>query len=280
MFTLLFALACTDKTSPDDSASTDLRTLDSCATSIDGGAPDFFALLMCVDVSVDGDDVLVHTIALPPHTSPYYEESDPNWVEWDDQGNTRFQNPNTLAEQDLDIRIPTSPISRGLNITDALVDRQAGTSQDEYREPGVSLDGTPLFGGIAAPGDDITQEAETFDVWEAHPQNTGVYHHHSANPASLAVLQHHGLTDTTEPGAGELEIYGIMCDGTVVLGCDEADESSVSDGDLDGQSGHVHDIVGPDGATWFSDRYHTHVCTGTYEDFTPEIQYYEGCERG
>lgn len=285
MLALVLALACTVKDTADDSATDDsaasgLRTLNNCGTDIGGDVPDFFSWFRCAEISMDGGTILAHTLALPPHPSPYYEDSDPNWVEWDDQGNTRFQNPNRIAEQDLNILIPSDPVSRGLNITNALVDRQAGTSEDEYREPGISPDGIPLFSGIAAPGDDIAQEAETFDIWEAHPQMNGVYHHHSANPAALAVAVEAGLTDTTTPGQGDIEIYGIMCDGTVVLGCKEADGSTVSDGDLDGQSGHVHDIVGPEGQTWFSDRYHTHVCTGVYEDFTPEIQYYEGCERG
>lgn len=281
MLALVFALACTAKDgTPDDSVPAGARSLDNCQTQIDSNAPDFFSLLRCAELEIDGSDAVIHTIDMPPHPSPYYEETEENWVEWDDMGHTRIQNPNRIAQQDLTITIPLDPVSRGLNITTALVDRQAGNSQDEYREPGVALDGTPLFAGIAAPGDDIAEESMTFDMWEGHPQNTGIYHHHSATPASLAVLVALGLSDTTVPGEGEIEIYGIMCDGTVVLGCHEADGSSVSDGDLDAQGGHVHDIVGPDGGAWFTDRYHTHVCAGTYEEFTPEIQYYEGCVRG
>ena len=44
------------------------------------------------------------------------------------------------------------------------------------------------------------------------------------------------------------------------------------------QSGHVHDVS--DGTTvHFENRYHTHICTETFTShkFTPEIQYYEGC---
>lgn len=280
MFALLFALACTDKVpNVDDSGPGGLRTLDTCTTERASGLSAFFDLVMCAEIQDDGDEIVVLTNGLPPHTSPYYEEDDPNWVAWDDQGGQRFQNPNRIAEQALTIRIPASPVSRGLNITTAMVDREAGNDTNEYREPGISLDGVALFSGIAAPGDDIAQEAETFDIWEAHPQNTGVYHHHSPNPAALAVLQHHDLTDTTTPGEGEIEIFGIMCDGTVVLGCREADGAEVS-GSLDAQGGHVTDITGPDGELWFSDRYHTHSCEGVYETFTPEIQYYEGCARG
>jgi hypothetical protein len=70
------------------------------------------------------------------------------------------------------------------------------------------------------------------------------------------------------------EIYGIMCDGTVVLGCTEADGTAPA-GDLDAQGGHVHD-VGDGTTTWFTARYHTHVCESGRR-FTPEIRYYEAC---
>lgn len=261
-------------------AADDLRTLDTCETTVADDVPAFFAdLYKCVDVALAGDDIAITTIDLPPHPSPYYEETSPNWEAFDDRGGTHQQNPNTLAEQAMTVTVPVDPTPKGLTITDDLVDLSAGTSDEEYPGGnGVALDGTVIFAAMAAPGDDITQEKYTFDTWEGHPQNTGIYHHHSATPGPLAVLAAVGWTTSTTPGAADIEVYGIMCDGTVLLGCTEMVGADPDATDLDAQAGHVHDLVGADGTVYFEDRYHTHVCDGAYgHDYMPEIQYYEGC---
>jgi hypothetical protein len=96
-----------------------------------------------------------------------------------------------------------------------------------------------------------------------------MYHYHSAAPGPLDLV-----------GAGG-ELYGILCDGTLVLGCTELDGTAVAEGDFDAQSGHVHDIVDEGGTTHFSDRYHTHLCDGNPSEYVPEIQYYDGdCPEG
>jgi hypothetical protein len=56
-------------------------------------------------------------------------------------------------------------------------------------------------------------------------------------------------------------------------------DASAPSGALDAQGGHTHDLVDADGTTLLADRYHTHVCPGTYADFTPEIQFYDSCTR-
>ena len=59
-----------------------------------------------------------------------------------------------------------------------------------------------------------------------------------------------GLSDNADPGAGTVEIYGFMCDGTLVLGCTELDGSIPDDSDFDAQNGHVHDITAVMSWTW------------------------------
>ena len=283
--------ACTDEASDkaDDTGSetgdsSGALDLDNCTTDIADGVPAFFSTFFrCVTITSDGDTVTVTSDGLPPHTSPYYDASDPNYVAFDDRGGQWRQNPNSIAAQDYEISIASTPVSRGLTIDADLVDRMAGTSSSEYggpgAVPGLALDGVALFHGVAAPGDDIAEEQYSFDLWEGHPQDSGQYHHHSATPASLAVLEHLGFTSNHEVGSGEIELYGIMCDGVPVLGCTELDGSTPDDSDMDAQNGHVHDLVGEDGTLYFSGRYHTHLCAGVYDDeFAPEIQYYDGCD--
>ncbi len=274
---LLLLSACTPGTGDNDVA----RTLSTCETSVADDVPAFFQeLYRCVDIVLAGDDVAISTTDLPPHPSPYYEETHPNWVAFDDRGGDYHANPNMLSEQAMTVTIPLVPTPKGITITDDMVDLEATTSPEEYPGGnGVALDGTLLFAAMAAPGDDITQEEFTFDLYQAHPQNTGVYHYHSPTPGPLEVLVDAGWATTSELGLAEVEVFGIMCDGTVFLGCTELNGAEPDAADFDAQGGHVHDLLGEDGTLYFEDRYHTHACEGVYDHvFAPEIQYYEGCE--
>ncbi len=287
---MMLALACT---TAEDSADGDdvthdgvddegLRTLDSCAESFAADVPAFYSTYFrCIDISMDGDEVVLGTNDLPPHKSSYYPESDPNWEAWDDRGGEYTQNPNSIATQGFVIRIPAAPVAKGITITDALVDLTMMTSDEEYSAGtiGVGLDGVSLYNATAGPGDDIRDEKYGFDMWEAHPSPDSAYHHHSPNPGALAVLVAAGFATTSVPGTAEVELFGINCDGTVVLGCTELDGSDVAAGELDAQGGHLGDLRDADGTTHFEGRYHTHMCAAIDVDaFTPEIQYYDSCE--
>jgi hypothetical protein len=249
------------------------RTLDDCETSIDPSVPAPYATMFrCVTMSATSTDLVITTRGLPPHKSYYYGAASPNYEAWDDRGGAYHANPNTLSEHDATFTIPLAPVSRNLTISSALVDGVANTSGDEYRggPVGAALDSVFLFDALAAPGDDIAQEQYTFDEWNAHPAPGGEYHYHEGSPGPLAVLTRAGVTG--------VDVYGIMCDGTLVLGCTELDGSAPNTADLDAQNGHVHDVTGM-GATLVA-RYHVHLCP-TWTDhprpYTPEIQFYDSC---
>jgi hypothetical protein len=177
--------------------------------------------------------------------------------------------------------VPASPTPKGITIDSSMVDNMMNTHQDEYGggPVGIALNGVAIFAATAAPGDDLWEEQFTFDLYEGHPAGTR-YHYHFETPGPLEVLVREGFSSSSTPGEGEVELYGVMCDGSLVFGCTELDGSTPSSGDFDAQNGHVHD-VGDGSTTFFSDRYHTHVCPGTWPDypFFPEIAYYEsdGC---
>lgn len=142
-----------------------------------------------------------------------------------------------------------------------------------------SLDSVPLFNSLAAPGDDIEDERFTFDDYNAHPAPDGTYHYHTASKGPLEVLLANGDVTTTTPGEAEVEVYGVLCDGTVVLGCSELDGGAIDSATLDDQGGHEGDLVDKEGTTHFVGRYHTHVCDTDGYRYTPEIQFYTSCER-
>ncbi len=249
------------------------RTLDNCTTSVAEDAPAFFRqFFKCVTVTTTGTGVRISTQSLPPHRSAYYGASSPNYEAFDtSRGSPYRANPNSIQSKSVSFTLPNTPAARGLTVTSGLVDGVVGTSSNEYPmgPAGVALDSVALFNPLAAPGDDIEQEKYTFDGYNAHPTQDGTYHYHTTSPGPLEVLD--------AVGSGALELYGIMCDGTVVLGCKELD-GTAAPSSLDAQGGHVHDLADGRGTTYFAARYHVHVCD-TGRKYTPEIQYYGTCAK-
>lgn len=271
-----------DGTGTDSATGDGVRTLESCATSIDPGAPEFYrTYFKCVTITMSGGDVVIATQSLPPHPSYYYGSASPNFAPFDTSRGPEYRaNPNVLSAKAITITVPAAPVAKGLVINTALVDATVATSTEEYGlgPVGVALDSVALFNPLARPGDDIEDEKYTFDDYSAHPAPDGTYHYHQFSNGPLEVLESAGLSTSTTPGDASIEVYGIMCDGTVVLGCKELDGSAPDSAALDAQGGHVGDLVDASGTVHFPGRYHTHVCP-TGRRNTPEIQYYEACER-
>ncbi len=269
----------------DDDDPNGARTLKSCKTDIAADVPEFYRrYFRCVTVTKTANGVSITTENLPPHLSYYYGSGNPNYAPFDTSRGPQYHpNPNTLQARSVTLAIPDAPTSLGLTITSGMVDRQMNTNRNEYRPgpAGVALDSVAVFNDQAAPGDDIDNELYTFDSYNAHPTPQGEYHYHTATPGPLEVLKSIGATTSTTPGSAAVELYGIMCDGALVLGCTELDGKPSPTSGLDAQNGHVGDIVDKDGTVHFTARYHTHVCPMRYttHKYTPEIQYYQGCGR-
>jgi hypothetical protein len=268
---LLLLAACGDDSSgaAPDAANAGELTLDSCTTTISADVPEpYRSLFRCVEMSVEnGTDLVITTNGLPPHRSYYYGSTSPNHVAWDDRGGAYHPNPNSLSKSIVSIVVPLAPNSRNLTISPALVDGVVNTSGSEYRQGpvGIALDDVFLFNALAAPGDDIAAEKFTFDPYNAHPAPTGQYHYHGNAPGPLEVLAR---------ASNAAEVYGLMCDGTFILGCTELDASAPDQTSLDAQNGHTHDLPA------LGARYHIHICP-TWPDhprpYTPEIQFYDRC---
>lgn len=270
-------------------------TLESCETNISGNVPAFFEeYFHCVDASLSesGNYVNLYFNGLPPYESWYYEDGDPNHIDWYSLGEGYFQIPGAyILEMDYVISIPVNPVPRDNLIIDAdAVDGEVGTGNYEYPmgSVGSALNGVNMFNPCAAPPDVIEDEAYSFDLYSGHPAGpTGIYHYHTTSPGPLEVLEYKGYIQTPTVGEGEIEVFGIMCDGVVVMGCTELDGSDPDASDWDAQNGHVHDLVDADGTVLLENRYHTHMCydeiteddldgNGFQEhEFTPEISYYE-----
>jgi hypothetical protein len=257
--------------------------LTNCTTTIAADAPEFFKrYFRCVTITTTATSVVIATDALPPHRTNYYGANHPNYEPFDTSRGSEYRaNPNLLSSKRYAFTIPKNPVSRNLTVTAAMVDGQVGTSTNEYPmgPAGVALDAVAVFNPLAAPGDDIENEKYTFDGYNAHPAPDGTYHYHTVTPGPLEALKLGGFTAVTTPGSAAIELYGIMCDGTPVLGCKELDGTAPS-GTLDAQGGHTHDLKDGSHGVLLAGRYHTHMCTSSGgRKFTPEIQAHTTCTR-
>jgi hypothetical protein len=249
--------------------------LDNCGGSVAADAPAFYRWFRCSTITNAGGAVTITTQDLPPHRSNYWGESSPNYEPFDtSRGPMYMPNPNLLAAQSVTITIPAAPQPRGLTIDKTLVDGVVGTSAFEYGLGGVGVatDSVVLFNPLAAPGMNIADEQYTFDRYNAHPEMRGMYHYHTVSQGPLKADEAGGLF---------AHLVGIMCDGTVILGCTELDGADADPTDFDAQNGHLHDLRGKDGTVHFTGRYHTHVCPARFTGhlYTPEIMYYSTCQR-
>ncbi len=140
-----------------------------------------------------------------------------------------IRNPNSIATQSYIIDFPVAQDMTSQAMRGAIV--------------GLALNGVPIFGNFAAPGDDIFTEAKTFDRCGAHPQNTGAYHYHS-EPYALSY--------------DDARFIGVMRDGYPIYGRKDADGSAPT---LDSAGGHTG--VTADSPTTPVYHYHVNEQTST-----------------
>lgn len=280
---ILVAVGCSsDSDSPDAAAASITDYLVGCESNVDADVPAFYsAYFRCTDISIDGGEVVVVSSGLPPHLSYYYGDDSDLFEEFDfSRGEQYRPNPNSIAETRFTLRIPLVPVEAGITIDTDTVNLSVGDDTDyPFGTAGVALDGVALFNPLAAPGDDIENEKFTFDSNEGHPQQQGAYHYHAVAVGPLRVLQSLGLSNSDIPGVAQVELYGVMCDGTVVMGANELDGSNATGLDL--QAGHIHDLVDASGVVLLERRYHVHMAPSIGADprgLTPEAQYYGTCD--
>ena len=178
---------------------------------------------------VEDEYVIITTKDLPDHKSMYYDKSNALYEDYTESDSQFKKNPNSIKTQNYVFKIPRFP-------------EKASTPQaQEMAGLGVAVNGVVFFNQSAAPGDDILDELWTFDQYEGHPQQQGVYHYHN-EPVWL-----------TDSIVGQDGLVGILLDGFPVYGRFENGKEITND-DLDeyhGQFGPTKEF--PDGI------YHYHL---------------------
>ncbi len=167
------------------------------------------------DMYIDGNYLVIKATSLPDHKSPYYKGT--QWAatlyEAYNGTNTLWsQNPNVIAESDCTYKIPLNPAAA------------TSHSATPLGPMGVAINGVPIFNQYAAGGSPLTNEVNSFDQYDGHPQQQGMYHYH-AEPYYL----------TTNKGKDAL--LGFLLDGFPVYGPLE-NGKTITDADLDVYHGH------------------------------------------
>ena len=184
-------------------------------------------------ITFDGTWVTIKFNALPDHKSIYYPTTNPLYENFSGttfSGVTFVKNPNTIATQNITLKIPVNPVVAATH---------AATPGGVI---GVALNGIPLFNQYAAGGSPLTNEITSFDQWWGHPQMSGMYHYH-VEPKYLTTVK-----------ATSSSLMGFLLDGFPVYGPKETNGSDPTG--LDVYHGHTHVTV-----DYPAGMYHYHFTT-------------------
>lgn len=152
----------TSTVNPNGCAVLDRDTSGCAASRSAAGLTGYWLKFSCrVTLSKTASGVSAQADGQPDYKSNYFAASNPCHETY----TGAIQNPNLIAVENYTVTFPANP------------DTQS-TSMNGTAVVGLTVNGVPVFGNFAAPGDDIYQEAQTFDRCGAHPQGTGHYHYH------------------------------------------------------------------------------------------------------
>lgn len=190
-----------------------------------------------VTLSVSSGVVKAASDGQPDYESNYFKSADACHEDY----TGAIQNPNLIYPQNYVVGFPLSP--------DTNAQSMMGTAV-----VGLAVNGIPIYGDFAAPGDDIYQEAKTFDRCGGHPQMSGRYHYH-AEPYALSY----------DDGG----FIGVMRDGYPIYGRKDPDGTYPS---LDAYGGHTGvTIDSPSSAVY---HYHVNEQTSTNAQSAGQKQWF------
>ncbi|MCB1120525.1 MAG: YHYH protein [Verrucomicrobiae bacterium] len=166
-----------------------------------------------MEIYRDGDYVVIESSNLPDHPSPYFSIDNSQYEAYNGSNGSYRKNPNSIEEQAFVYRIPVNPREA------------ANKSNTNLGSIGISVNGVAFFNQYAGPNNQpLTFEVNSFDQYNGHPQNTGVYHYHF-EPIYLS----------SKYGKGAF--LGVLLDGFPVYGPEE-NGVTLTSANLDDYHGH------------------------------------------
>ncbi|MGZ5007636.1 MAG: YHYH protein [Methylobacter sp.] len=173
-----------------------------------------------VTLTKSGSNVILTTDSQPDYKSNYFSTGNACYTAY----TPSFPDPGTIGVQNISMTIPISPGGKSAAMPLGVV--------------GAAINGVSLFNNSAAPGDDIYQEAFSFDQCQGHPAGTK-YHYHS-EPYSISY--------------NDSNLIGVLRDGYFLYGRKDQDGSTPT---LDIYGGHTGTT--PDSPSTPVYHYHTNL---------------------
>jgi len=174
-----------------------------------------------VQISLNGQSVVVTTTDVPDHPSPYFGAGNASYEA--PQAGMQLA-PNRIATQNITLRIPLSPA-------------KATPSDTPLGPMGIATNGIALFNQYAAGRVPLGNEIFSFDRYNGHPTPSNAYHYH-VEPLWLTAK-------------GKAIFVGVLLDGFPVYGPQDDGGSTPT---LDSCNGHVGTTADFPGGT-----YHYHI---------------------
>lgn len=176
--------------------------------------PDVFAKFNSnVTISSDGTNITIKCDGIPDHKSVYFATSDSRYQAYNGTNTAFSKNPNSIGTKSYTFKIPASPVVN------------AAHEATPLGPIGVAVNGVPIYNQYAGPNQPLTNEINSFDQYNGHPDQSSSYHYHveplyiTANKTKSALI-------------------GFLLDGFPVYGSLENGKTLVS-ADLDTYHGHT-----------------------------------------
>lgn len=189
-----------------------------------------------VTVSFDGDEITIESTGLPNHTSPYWEETNPLYIE------------PVVAIRQTPGRIGGD---RSIAVTVSAAPELAASSSATGLGPiGISVTGVPIFNDTEGQNSPIEDQiVQTFDYAGAHNGPSG-YHYH---------IESYDVPENTVLSHDDEKLVGIMADGFLIYGrkCESIGDHPA---DLDDSGGHTSSTQHSEGEQF----YHYHIINEFY----------------
>jgi hypothetical protein len=166
-----------------------------------------------VQVYVEGTNIVIKSNGIPDHKSVYFNTSDSRYQAYNGSNPNFSINPNRIMEQSYTFKIPLNPAE------------SANKQATPLGPIGVSVNGVPLFNQYAGPSQPLTNEINSFDQYNGHPQQSGAYHYH-VEPLYITAQK------------GKSALIGFLLDGFPVYGPLE-NGVTLTSSNLDNYHGHT-----------------------------------------
>lgn len=181
-----------------------------------------------VTITSDGNFITLKSNGVPDHKSCYFLAGDSRFEAYNGTNPAFQKNPNTIGTKNFVFRIPANP----------MVDpAHAATPLGPI---GIAVNGVAIYNQYAGPNQPLTNEINSFDQYNGHPDPTATYHYH-LEPLYITVQK------------TKSALVGFLLDGFPIYGPSENGKTLAS-ADLDTYHGHTSPT-----ADYPNGIYHYHI---------------------